>query len=139
MMEVPISGNQEIEHTADTALHVWGPDLPALFAEAAIGMKRLMGMRIEEGGTLSRSLVVEALDLESLLVNFLEEILFFGEHENLGFDRFEVEINGEYKLNAKMFGARIVQKSKEIKAVTFHNLNISKTESGYEVIIVFDV
>jgi len=138
-MEVPISGYHEIEHTADTALHVWAPDLSLLFIEAAKGTNYLAGVTIDEGGEYIRLLMLEASDLESLLVKYLEEILFLGEHDGLGFDQFEVDISEDYLLRSKVQGARIGQKRKEIKAVTFHNMNVKKTDKVYEVTIVFDV
>lgn len=138
-MEVPNSGYQEIEHTADTALFVWGPDLPAIFIEAAKGINLLMGMQIDQERRDNFSISLTADEAETLLVNFLEEIIFLGEHEGVGFDEFTVKIDGEYCLAAELQGAAITQKAKEIKAVTFHNLDIKPTDSGYEVTIVFDV
>jgi SHS2 domain-containing protein len=70
---------------------------------------------------------------------FLEEILFYGEDEGMGFYEYEIIIEKEYYLKAKIHGGMIGKQQKEIKAVTFHNLNVAETESGYEVVIVFDV
>jgi SHS2 domain-containing protein len=139
MMEVLDSGFREIEHTADSALQVWAPDLPTLFAEAAKGMNTLTGIQLEETKRKTQPIALDAQEYESLLVLFLEEILFYGDHHDLGFDRFEVEINGDFNLRAVLYGAKIVGTQKEIKAVTFHNMKISPTDLGFEVIIVFDV
>jgi SHS2 domain-containing protein len=138
-MEVLDFGFHEIEHTADTAIRVWAPDLPKLFVEAAKGMNSLTGVRLDQKERKSHSLSLEAQEIESLLVIFLEEILFLGEANGLGFDEFSVEIKDGFSLSANLQGAKICEKQKEIKAVTFHNMEILKTKSGFEVIIVFDV
>ena len=102
-------------------------------------MNALGGIELEKGSRISRSFSLKADSVESLLVMFLEEILFFGEDEGVGFDEYEVIIEKEYDLKAKIHGGTIGSQQKEIKAVTFHNLNVTETESGYEVVIVFDV
>jgi SHS2 domain-containing protein len=138
-MKVPISGFKELEHTADWALKVWAPELSTLFVEAVRGMNILGGIELKKGSRISRSFSLESDSVESLLVMFLEEILFYGEDEGVGFDEYEIIIAKEYHLKADIHGGTIGKQQKEIKAVTFHNLNVAETESGYEVVIVFDV
>ena len=138
-MEVLNSGFKELEHTADWAIQVWAPDLSTLFVKAAEGMNFLSEIQLEERKKIKRSVSFDSSELETLLVMFLEEILFFSEHHGIGFDRFEVKISDGYSLNSKLFGAKIIKSTKEIKAVTFHNMKVSQTESGFEVLIVFDV
>lgn len=139
MMEALNSGFQEIEHTADTAIRVWAPDLSTLFEEATRGMYSLTGTLLNDKDRESHTVFLKAQELESLLVMFLEEILFISESENLGFDHYHIEIKEGVVLTAQLEGAKIRSKRKEIKAVTFHNMAISKTTIGYEVVIVFDV
>jgi len=137
-METEKSGYREIEHTADWELEVWAPDLPALLVQAARGMYTLAGMRLQDGPRQGRSLEIEIFDSESLLVNFLSELLYFGEHENLGFDHFHLALKENF-LHAEMEGAPLVSLDKEIKAVTYHNLKVQEGPQGLEVRIVFDV
>ncbi|MGC8856168.1 MAG: archease [Anaerolineae bacterium] len=133
-------GFREVPHTADWALQVWGADLPELFAEAARGMITLAGARLAEGPRVKRTVKIEAPDVESLLVAFLSEVLFFMEQEHLGFDSFQIVIEREGQtVQAEMAGAPLLSLTKAIKAVTFHNLNVRRTKRGYEVEIVFDV
>jgi len=67
---------QEVEHTADRALHVWGRTLPDLFAGAARGMYSLMADLNGLAATERREVQLEAWDQESLLVDWLNELLF---------------------------------------------------------------
>lgn len=133
------AGYQEVEHTADWELHVWAPGLRALFEQAALGMYALSGTRLQDEPRQIRSLELSASDLESLLVAFLEELLFLSEQEQIGFDVFDsIKLNNN-RVQLRLEGAPILSQSKEIKAVTYHNLQIRETAQGYEVNIVFDV
>ena len=131
-------GFTEIEHTADWSLHVWAPDLPMLFAQCAQGMYWLMEVGLHAQPREVRSIVLEEADAESLLVSFLSELLYLGESEQLGFDQFEVALDG-LRLTARISGAPIALQRKEIKAVTYHNLAIRQEGNLLVVTIVFDV
>lgn len=137
-MEEQISGHRELEHTADWEIEVWAPDLAGLFEEAARGMYALSGARLDVRKPESRTIVVSAIEPEVLLVMFLEELLYFGELENLGFDKFELRLE-DGELSVKLEGGSLVSLEKEIKAVTYHNLQIRESGRGIKVNIVFDV
>jgi SHS2 domain-containing protein len=131
-------GFEEISHTADWSARVWADDLPALFKEAARAMNLLAGTRIGSGPRRRQVFVAEGPDVESLLVAFLSELVYYQEQENLAFDVFALAIDGQ-RLRVEMEGAEIASSEKAIKAVTYHNLKIEKTEQGLETTIVFDV
>ncbi len=132
------SGFEELPHTADWAMRVWARSLPELFAEAARGMNALSGLKPTPDPRVSRTFEAKAPDGESLLVAFLSELIWEVEQENLVFDTFRVVLKGS-KLKVIMSGAPILSINKTIKAVTYHNLQITKTELGFQVEIVFDV
>ena len=132
-------GYKEIQHTADWALKIWATDLAGLLAESAQGMYMLANAEPAKGPRVRRELTISAEDAESLLVAFLTELLHFSESEKIIFEKFiKLEIEG-FNLNAMMEGAALLAIEKEIKAVTWHNLQICETERGLEVEIVFDV
>ena len=134
----PETGFEEIEHTADWALHVWAPDMATLLETAAKGMNHLTDLKLARKRMMVRDVVLEGVDRESLLVNFLNELLYYAEVDNTGFDHFEIHLEG-LLLTAAISGAEILSRKKEIKAVTYHNLEVRETERGLEVEIVFDV
>jgi SHS2 domain-containing protein len=132
-------GFEEISHTADWSARIWAADLPSLFQEAARAMNSLSGTAAGTGPRVKRTFEAEGPDAESLLVAFLSELLYYQEQENLVFDTFELfEVKSD-TLNVEMEGAQIVASEKAIKAVTYHNLKIEKTDQGFETMIVFDV
>jgi SHS2 domain-containing protein len=134
----PPPGHREIEHTADWELEVWAPDLPVLMEEAARGMYELMGVEVSEESRCHRQIELLADDREQLLVSFLGELLFLVEDEDLAFDGFLLKVD-DTSLVARLEGGSIVSRSKEIKAVTYHRLEISETKRGLETSIIFDV
>lgn len=130
---------EEISHTADWSIRVWADDLAGLLTESARGMYVLANAEQSDGPRLKRALSLDAVDGESLLVAFLEELLYLAEAENLIFNSIgKMKIDG-YQLKVEMEGAAITSIDKEIKAVTFHNLEIRQSARGLEVEIVFDV
>lgn len=131
-------GFQETSHTADWELIVWAPDLVALLEQAARGMYHLSGVELISAPRLTRRIKLPFHDPEMLLIDFLTELLFLVETEELAFDEFELEFTGN-QLTANLTGAELEYISKEIKAVTYHNLEIRKTDRGLEASIVFDV
>jgi len=132
-------GFEEIEHTADWAYRVRSKNLAELFIHAAWGLYTLVSMDLTPGVRMTRSVQLQAIDAESLLVAWLNELLYFHDSEGLGFEEIRIEHLDETSLQADMTGAPVQQWHKEIKAVTYHDLSIRRTESGLEVTIVLDV
>ena len=134
----PEQGHREVEHTADWGLEVWAPDLPGLMEEAARGMYELMGSVVSEDSRCHRQLEIAGEDREQLLVSFLEELLYIADHEELAFDGFLLNVV-DTNLLARLEGGFLVSRDKEIKAVTYHYLEIEETGRGLETNIIFDV
>lgn len=131
-------GHREVEHTADWGLEVWAPDLPGLIEEAARGLYDLMGAVVSEESRCHRQLEIGAEDREQLLVSFLEELLFIADSEDLAFDGFLFNVV-DTNLLARLEGGFLVSRDKEVKAVTYHYLEIQETGRGLETRIIFDV
>lgn len=131
-------GFEEIQHTADWSVRVWGDDLPQLFAESARAMNALSGLEIGPGPRVERPFAASGDDPESLLVSFLSELIYLQEQENLGFDTFEFGALAD-TMSLAMQGGRIQRIDKAIKAVTWHELKIAAGSRGLETTLVFDV
>jgi SHS2 domain-containing protein len=137
----PEKGFREHAHTADWELEVWAPDLPTLLEQAARGMYGLSGVRLRGEARQEQTMWIKAEDAESLLVQFLSNLLWAEEDQQLGFDQMTLKITRDYayQLEAVLSGAHISGMDKEIKAVTYHNLAVQNTPEGLRVVIVFDV
>jgi SHS2 domain-containing protein len=133
-------GFEEVEHTADRALRVFGANLTELFLSAAAGLTHLMAADVFDISTeIEKSIELDAIDAESLLVEWLSELTYWAESEMLVFQEFRIQKATAKHLRAKVFGGKISRLEKHIKAVTYHNLKIIKTAEGLEATIVFDV
>ncbi|UCD98755.1 MAG: archease [Chloroflexota bacterium] len=131
-------GYKEVPHTADWELEVWAPDLSSLLVQAAKGMYHLAGVKLSSQPRIQHRFQLIYHDPESLLIDFLSELIFLIEAENLSFDQFEIKLNNG-QLIADLNGGKLALISKEIKAATFHKLKIQETDQGLVANIVFDV
>ena len=138
---------EEIEHTADIAIRVWGHDLAELLANGAYGMACQMADPDEieqtDSGKLSPSVEhlveLEAYDAETLLVTWLGELLYLSERDGCVFTDFDMLEVTPTRLRAIARGRPVMGYGRHIKAVTFSDLEIVHTGAGYETTIVFDV
>lgn len=92
---------------------------------------------------LSIEIELEAEDREGLLVEWLSEILYLIDAENLLFNRFDVSMSSDTRLSATAVGELLdVEKhdpKTQVKAVTLHNLIVKKTEASWVAEVIFDV
>lgn len=133
-------GYREVPHTADVALEVWGRDLAELFANAAAGMFDL-AVRAEPAAPIVawREVRLTAPDLETLLVDWLNELLLLSEEHGEAYVSFQVSLPAPGELEARVGAIRAFARRRAVKAATFHNLTIQETPDGYRAVIVFDV
>lgn len=128
------------DHTADTGITAYGAGVDEIFENAAYGMFGLMTDvdRVRPVGEVR--VEAEAHDLGSLLVDWLSELLFIHEAENVFFAEFDVAIEG-FRLTAKARGEAVDpgrhRLQAQVKAVTYHMLEVNPKE-GYAN-IVFDI
>jgi SHS2 domain-containing protein len=130
---------EEIEHTADVAIRVWGSDLAELFANAAYGMAYQLADPSEAERTVEQSVELDAYDVETLLVSWLGELLYLGERDECVFFDFDLLEVTPTRLRAIIRGGPAHGHRRHIKAVTFSDLEIVQTDRGYETAVVFDV
>lgn len=130
--------------TADVAFEAYGKDLNELFANSALAMFEVMVNTEEIEPKVEREVELEANDLEGLLFEWLNELLFYYGSENLAFSRFEVEVDKkELKLKAKCFGEEINpakhETKTEVKAATYHNLEVKKEDGRWKARVILDI
>jgi len=85
----------------------------------------------------------EGIDLQSLIFNLLDEILFLNDSEGITAKSLTVKIDEEkFRASAVGRGERFSAKTHEtgiaVKAVTYHMMKIERTTEGYRVLVVFD-
>ncbi len=132
---------EEIPHTADWSFRAFGRDLSELFENAAFAMFSMQGsiQSSAHAREISRGVSVSGIDYESLLVNWLSELLYLQEAKRETYHRFHIKEISPTALSAQILGTRVEKIDKIIKAVTYHNLKIEQTKDGWEVVLVVDV
>lgn len=137
------TGYTFIEHTADLGVRVTAATLPDLFIQAAKGMYALLG-RLEPGTEPAEKILqLQAPDTESLLHDWLGELLWELDGNGHLFNSLEFEWFDAQHLTARCRGtvldAQRSERTVEIKAVTYHDLRIQKRGDLYEVTVIFDI
>jgi SHS2 domain-containing protein len=134
-----------IEHTADIAIKIFGATYEELFVNAAYALFDLMVDEVPSNGT-GKDIALEMDTLEDLLIGWLNELisLFFAEKFlprtiNIRLLRYNHQERIEANLEGLDFDPYVNKIKLEIKAATYHNVNIVKTSGGYEVVVIFDV
>ncbi len=131
------------EHTADIGLHAYGRDLHELFVHAAEGMGSLMVSPEQVRIQVTREISVEGHDAVSLLINWLNELIFLFDTEYLILRRFEIDDFTGTRLHAIVQGepydARQHDLSSAIKATTWHEAAVEALDEGYRATIIFDI
>ncbi|KPL21725.1 MAG: hypothetical protein AMJ93_08960 [Anaerolineae bacterium SM23_84] len=130
---------EQLEHTADLALRIYGRDMRKLFANAAYAMFSQLAAVTRLGHTTERIVKAQGTDFESLLVNWLNELLYLHETEGEVYSAFSIDELSPESLAATVYGAPCEEIYTIIKAATYHDLRISKTGEGFVATIVFDV
>ena len=131
-----------IEHTADTGIVAYGTELDEAFANAAYAMFTLIADLEGVKEVVCRQIEVEAGDRESLLVSWLNELLYLFDVEGIIFKRFKVTELSESSLKAEGYG-ELIDKARHglkagVKAATYYMLRVEK-DNGYSVRVIFDV
>jgi len=123
-----------------------GDSLPELFSAAFSGMAEilkngacaLLGPDCENCD-IEREIVLSAPGPEILLVDFLSEVLTASYEEEAVFCSVKFSKLNETEIVAKIFGKRFGGFDEDIKAVTYHQVQISETKNGLEAVILFDI
>lgn len=141
-MSAPPVPFEILDHTADIGLVAYGRDLPELFANAARGMFHLLidprAVREQE----RRARVVEADDLEGLLVAWLNDLLVVLNADGYLPGDFVVEEVSPTRLRALLPGEPVDPQRHhfrlDVKAATYHTLRVIRGD-GWSARVIFDI
>ena len=120
------------EATADIGLKAYGNDITEAFENAGLAIFNIISDTSNITPLDEIEFEVTSEDEVSLLYDFLEELLFYHETEFMLFSRFDVKIDENFHLKAKIKGEEINwdkhERKTEIKAITFHKMAVKKTD-----------
>jgi SHS2 domain-containing protein len=132
-----------LDHTADIGLIVYGEDLKALFENAGEAFFHLVTDLRKVRSRTERRIEIQGEILERLMVDWLTELLYLHDVENLLFKKFKVESIGKAGLKAMVKGEPFQEGvhviKTEVKAVTYHRIEVRKENGGWRAQIIFDL
>jgi SHS2 domain-containing protein len=141
-----------LEHTADLALEIYGRSLKELFANAAFALFDVLTDLTKVEEKTERAISLHAVDLERLMVKWLNELLYYHEVEQLLFRRFEIirlEVGASASggqlplLEARAYGEGFKEGRHLIltspKAVTHHKIEVVEEPEGWRARVIIDL
>jgi SHS2 domain-containing protein len=135
-----------LEHTADIGIMAYGKTKREVFINAAKGMFEIIaGENKNLKENFYDKIKLEADNLEGLLFAWLNELLYIGETRLVILNKFHIKEFSDYQIKAEIEGMKInppsVKIEKEIKAATYHHLEIKKDEESglWRAQVIFDI
>jgi SHS2 domain-containing protein len=135
---------EELEHTADLRFLITAPTLDALFSEAVRALMTTMYGDIDGPGDSRRSIEVAADDREALLHDFLSEVLYLSEVENLVFSEATLSVTEtppsvRGTLAGTAFDPARHAGGTEVKGIPYYDLTITGADDRFRLQLLFDV
>lgn len=131
-----------MEHTADVGIVAHGASIAEAFANAGRALFSLITEPDDINETEYRDIEVTAPDRESLLVAWLNELIFLFDAEDMLFKRFDITDLSATNLKARAYG-EVVDNSRHrlkmgVKGATYHMLEVDSS-NGSRVRVVLDI
>lgn len=131
--------------TADVGFRSYGKTLEEAFENAALAMFEVMTDTAKIELLTHKEIMIESEDPMALLYDWLDELIFLHDSENLIFSNFKIEIkeinHDTYHLTGKVWGETFNpdkhESREDVKAVTYHLMGI-KEENGFMVRVILD-
>jgi SHS2 domain-containing protein len=132
---------------ADIAFRAWGQDLTETFVSAA---DAVMNAMVEDLGAIqphdTRQLSIEHDALDMLLFNFLQELVYYKDAEQLLLRVQQLRVVEDvqpYTVQATLVGEPIAPERHhmrvDVKAVTLHRFSLTQTQHGWEATVILDI
>jgi len=119
--------------TADMAFDAFGRNMEELFANCGLALTDVMTDPRKVEAKVPKEFSVEGHDLESLLFDYLSELIYLKDTDGLVFSNFKVRVRGDkdgFKLQCRVWGDvldRTIHEIKtEVKAATYHQMKIEE-------------
>ena len=140
-MHSDVSASHElIDHTSEVRLRLRARSLGDLLAEAGRALAELQLRGVEAGAAPgTRRLRIGAADRESLLVDWLNELIFLAETERWVATGFEIEQVDARSVEATASGVEVARISGLVKAATMHGLRVAEMDGALEGEVILDV
>ncbi len=127
-----------LPHTADVRIRVRAPDLESLFRDALHAVCALVGAA-PSGPPVRHTISIEATDATSLLVDFLNEALLRLHLHRETLDEVEFTVLTSERLEASLTGSTAGDWREDVKAVTYHEADVTMRDGEWSTLLVLDI
>jgi len=135
-----------LPHVADVKIQAFSKTKEELFANAMAGMMEILKSQPAyrqgrpKADKVTRRIKIKSLDLDALLVDFLSEVLYLIQTNKEIYNEIKFTKFNDRELEGELSGNKVESFGEDIKAVTYHGLEIRKNKDGlYEATILFDI
>lgn len=129
------------EHASDLKFQAYGKSVEEVFANSAYALKKIICGKKQVKKDLIRIIEIKGKDMESLLYNFLEEIIYLLEAENFLIAKINKIEFKEYELKLIVEGDKTsnYQITSKVKAVTYKDIFLKQDGKKWISQVVVDV
>jgi SHS2 domain-containing protein len=132
-----------LDHPADIGIIAYGADVKKLFSNAALALFSLITEPESIEEKLHLDLEVSSEDRDSLLVEWLNELIYLFDVKHILFNRFDIESLTRNQLKATCYGEDFDPMKHNIKAgvkaATYHMLKLDKGDDGFKAQVILDI
>jgi SHS2 domain-containing protein len=139
-----------LEHIADVRVRAFGKTKEELFLNAMKGMNAVLKPQIKDKkspptprlrrASKIRNIKIKSVDLNALLVDFLSEVLYQIQTNKEIYNDVKFEKFSDIELEGELTGNKVELFGEDIKAVTYHKLEIKRNKEGlYGATVLFDI
>ncbi|HLD01082.1 MAG TPA: archease [Candidatus Nanoarchaeia archaeon] len=136
-----------LEHTADVLFEAEAGTLEDLFIQCALAAadSQVDINRIKP--KVKQHIAIKHKDIERLLFDFLDDLIFYKDSKQLIFTKFDLKIrqlkDGIYSLDCQAHGEKLSHTKHDpkvdVKAVTMHLFEVKKTPRGWKAKVLLDI
>ena len=129
-----------LEHRADLKIRAFGKTKKELFQNILFGMSESLKPETKNKDKVNRKIKITSPDLSSLLVDFLSEALYLSQVNKETYFEAKFKKFSKIELESELIGQKVERFGEDIKAVTYHGLDIHQKNDGiWEVTVLFDI
>ncbi len=135
-----------LDHTADVFFVAKANTLPELFEQCALAVEETMVDVAKVQPKQKIKILGEDKEIDRLLYDFMDELIFFKDYKQLMFCKFEIDIqekDGKYVLTCFASGEKLDiarhEPKVDVKAVTMHQFEVKKIDKGWQANVILDI
>jgi SHS2 domain-containing protein len=134
---------ETFDHTADIGVRAFGRTVEEVFVHAAEALFEMLTDLDSIRLHLTREVEINGSDPEDLFVRWLGELLYLCQGEEYLFREFSIFQLTPTSLKAQVRGERFDpsrhELKTEIKAITYHQVEVAQKDGGWVGKVIFDI